>query len=84
MAFPSAAFYVVGNRCCGPGRVEESGLGWGGWAWPASYRRARAERQHGEAHLPDQPVCKGQVVGARRGSQKLLSWEGGEDTGEHS
>lgn len=79
MALPSAFLYVVGNLYCGPGRVEDSGLGIGAGSSQRTTRGGLGE-QHGKTHLLGQAVFKD-----RRGSsKKVLSLKGGRDMGNHS
>lgn len=76
MALPSTFLYVVGNLYCGPGRVEDSGLGMGARSGRQTTRGGLGG-QHGETHLLGQAVFKD-----RRGSpKKVLSLKGGGDSG---
>lgn len=66
MAFPSAFFYVVGNRCCGPGLVEESGLGMGGLGLASKLQESEGRATTWRGTVAG-PTC---VQGTGRGSQE--------------
>lgn len=75
MALPSAFLYVVGNLYCGPGRVEDSGLGMGAGSSQQTTREGLGG-QYGETHLLGQAVFRDR----RQSSKKVLNLKGGGDS----
>lgn len=74
MALPSTYLYMVGNLYCGPGRVEDSGLGMGARSGRQTTRGGLGG-QHGETHLLGQAVFKDRSGESQEGAE-LEGWRG--------